>query len=85
MVSRYRCCFIDFLSLQVTLADAMHSMDIQRDPGLLTCMFSFMSHVLDLCTCISLVLFHMSFHFTILDCRLVCTYVSRLRLLLLSC
>ena len=45
--------FIDFLSLRVTLVDAMRSMDIPRDPGSLTRTFSFISHVPGSCTCMS--------------------------------
>ena len=61
MVSPHRYYFVDFLLLRVMLADAMRSMDVPRDSGLLTHTFSFMSRVPGSCTCMSPVPFHVPF------------------------
>ena len=73
---------LTFFLLRVTLADTVCSMDVPRDSGSLTRTFSFMSHVPGSCTCMSPIPFHMSFHFTVSDCRLIYAYISRLCLLL---
>ena len=76
---------LTFFLLRVTLADAMRSMDVPCNSSSLTRTFSFMSHVPGSCTRMSPILFHMSFHFTVLDCWLVYAYISRLCLPLSTC